>query len=94
MLHTQSRVECSFYREQRLEREVDCYLILVPGIKYVDPCVHSAIRLDIAWCLTCLLLSPQPRVSRITSRRIRWAAQVDWIENKEMHIKPLFNSVS
>ena len=94
MLYTQSRIQCSFFREKRLEREVDRYLILVPEIKYVEPYVYSAICLYITWCLTCLLFSPQPRVSKVMSRRIRWVAQVDWIENKEMQIKHLFNLAS
>jgi len=55
----------------------------------MEPYVNFAIRLDVTWCLTCPLLSPQPRVSRIMSRRIRWAAQLDWIESK--YIKRLFN---
>ena len=68
MYYTHNTGFSAFVREKRLECEVYCYLILVPGIKYVEPNVHFAIRLDIALCLTCLLLSPQPRDSRINVR--------------------------
>ena len=84
MLYTPSRVHCSSLRKKRLEREFDRFLILVPGIKYVEPYVNFAILLDITWCLTFPLLSRQLRVSRIISRRLSWAAQVNWIRSKDI----------